>query len=220
MVTEQSMSESRRYHAEVADTSASRREGPHARIETVRAQRLERRVPQVICAKYATRTIRPARHYGAPDFRIRPIPDYSLELRMRTLLLLSVVATLTTIAACSDEQPATAPRSTPITTVPTTQASDVAPTGQGKPAAGFATVTIVTSNEISLPGGAIAGQAYCPAGTTRISGGYAFTSEGNLFAPPTVSQSYPIVNGWWVRAHNVMPGAYGAAFKVYVLCAS
>jgi hypothetical protein len=220
MATEQSMSVPRGYHAEIADTSAGCRDSSQARTEAVRAQRLERHAPQVICAKYATRTIRPARRLGAPDLRIRPIPDHSLELHMRTLLLLSVVATLATLTACSDEQPATAPRSTPTATVPTAQASDVAPTGQGKPAVGFATVTIVTSNEISLPGGAIAGQAYCPAGTTRISGGYVFTNEGNLTAPPSVTQSYPIVNGWWVRAHNVMPGAYGAAFKVYVLCAS
>ena len=139
---------------------------------------------------------------------------------MRTLLLLSVVATL---AACGDEQPATAPRSTPTATVPMAQAGVDAPTGQGKPVSGpvaFTTVTVVTSNEFSLPGGAIAGQAYCPAGTTRIGGGYTFTNEGNWSAPPIVTQNYPIANGWWVRVLATLPGSYGGAFKVYVLCAS
>ena len=139
---------------------------------------------------------------------------------MRTLLLLSVVATL---AACADEQPATAPRSTPTATVPMAQAGVDAPTGLGKPVSGpvgFTTVTVVTSNEFSTPGGAIAGQAYCPAGTTRISGGYAFTSEGNPSAPPIVTQNQPFGNGWWVRILATLPGSYGGAFKVYVLCAS
>jgi hypothetical protein len=68
MATEQSACVSRGYHAVIADASASRRAGPQARIETVGAQQLERHAPQVVCAKYATRTIRPARHHGAPDF--------------------------------------------------------------------------------------------------------------------------------------------------------
>jgi hypothetical protein len=135
---------------------------------------------------------------------------------MRSLLLLSIVA----LAACDDAQSTTAPANARAIPTPSAQASADAPTGQAKPLqqGGFTTVTVVTSNEFVNPGGGVAGSVACPAGTTRISGGYAFTNEGNWSVLPAVTQNVPLANGWFVRTVNT--GAVGVAFKVYVLCAS
>jgi hypothetical protein len=136
---------------------------------------------------------------------------------MRTLLLSAVVL----LAACDGTQPTTGPasaRSTP-TALAQENASDV--NNQGKPAAGAGfTVTTVTSADIYVPGGATAGQAYCPAGSTAISGGYAFVNEGSWSALPVVTQNQPFGNGWWVRVVNSEVGHMGMTFRVYVVCAS
>ena len=139
---------------------------------------------------------------------------------MRTLLLISVVATLAGLAACDDAQSTTAPTRARTVAAPAGQASIDIPTNQGKPAAGGLTVVVVTSNEVSTPGGAIAASVSCPAGTTRTGGGYVFTSEGNWVGLPTVTQNMPIANGWWVRVVNEAVGHGWTAFKVYALCAS
>lgn len=141
---------------------------------------------------------------------------------MRTVLLLSVIAVL---AACDDAQPTTAPanaRAIP-TPVADMNASGAA-VSQGKPApapSGWTKVTVVQSTEsVVLAGGATAAYASCPAGTTPISGGYVFTNEGNTAAPPSVTQSVPVADAWFVRVVDRMPGAFAAAFKSYALCAS
>ncbi len=141
---------------------------------------------------------------------------------MRTLLLASTLAVL---AACSDSQ----------TTAPSNARSgrasgDVAPSTQGiiihdgKPQSGptaYTTVTTVVSADATVPaGGAVAQKAYCPSGTTAISGGFEMVGFGSASAPPHVSQSMPYSNGWWVRVENSMTGASDMSFRVYVRCIS
>lgn len=143
---------------------------------------------------------------------------------MRTLFIVSILAAL---AACSDSQ-TTAPGSARSARA----SGDVAPSTKGiiihdgkpQPApSGFTTVTTIVSADAAAPsGGAVAQKAYCPAGTTAISGGYEMVGLGSPTAPPHVSQNMPYVgsNGWWVRVDNSMTGAYDASFRVYVLCIS
>lgn len=139
---------------------------------------------------------------------------------MRALLLpLTVVA----LAACDDAQPTTAPSTGRIAPVAAGQAAAGISIPQAKPApnTGFSTVTTVGSAEFTVnAGGATGGSVGCPDGTTRVSGGYAFTNEGALNATPTVTQSVPLSNGWFVRVVNRLPGAMDAVFTVFVLCAS
>jgi hypothetical protein len=142
-----------------------------------------------------------------------------MELAMRTRLLLSIAGTLATLAACDNNQPTTAPAtSAHLTPAPSAQVGDAA-TGQARAAGNGLTVTVVTSSDITVPGGAVAGSVLCPAGTTRIGGGYAMSNEGG-WEPFMVSQNQPFGNGWWVRVikPNVNPNP--VVFKVYALCAS
>ena len=138
---------------------------------------------------------------------------------MRTLLLSAVVM----LAACDNSQPTTAPASARSMPAALAQGNEGEPNNQGKPdaqAAGFTTVTVVTSADVYNPGGAVAGQAYCPAGRTPISGGYTFVSEGSWDALPVVTQNQPFLNGWWVRVVNAEVGHKPMSFRVHVLCAS
>jgi hypothetical protein len=138
---------------------------------------------------------------------------------MRIRLFLSIAGTLATLAACDDNQPTTAPAtSVRITPAPSAQVSDAA-AGQARSAANGLTVTIVTSNDVVVSGGAVAGSVACPAGTTRISGGYAMSSEGG-WEPFMVSQNQPFGNGWWVRVIKPNANPNPVIFKVYALCAS
>jgi hypothetical protein len=138
---------------------------------------------------------------------------------MRTLLLLSTVVAL---AACDDAQPTTAPSTGRIAPVAAGQAAAAISTPQAKPAPnpGFSTVTLESAEFAVAAGNAIGGSMGCPDGTIRISGGYGFTNEGAFSAAPTVTQSVPTSNGWFVRVVNRLPGATYAAFKVFVVCAS
>ena len=143
---------------------------------------------------------------------------------MRTLLIASILAAL---AACSDNQ-----TTAPANARSARASGDVAPSTQGviihdgkpQPApTGFTTVTTIVSADATVPaGGAVAQKAYCPSGTTAISGGYQMVGLGNSAAPPHVSQNMPYVgyNGWWVRVDNSMTGAYDMSFRVYVVCIS
>jgi hypothetical protein len=138
---------------------------------------------------------------------------------MRIRLFLSIAGTLATLAACDDNQPTTAPAtSVRITPAPSAQVSDGA-VGQARSAASGLTVTIVTSNDVVVSGGAVAGSVACPAGTTRISGGYAMSNEGG-WEPFMVSQNQPFGNGWWVRVIKPNANPNPVIFKVYALCAS
>jgi hypothetical protein len=141
---------------------------------------------------------------------------------MRTLLLASIFVTL---AGCSDSQ-----TTAPANARSARASGEVAPSARGtiirdnKPQSGptgYTTVTTVVSADAILPaGGAAAQKAYCPAGTTAISGGYEMVGFGSALAPPHVSQNMPYSNGWWVRVENSMTGAYAMSFRVYVLCIS
>ena len=91
---------------------------------------------------------------------------------------------------------------------------------RGGGANGGLTTVVVTSNEITNQGYAVAGQAMCPDGTTMLSGGYFYTNEGNPNAPMVVTQNYPFGNGWRVRTLNAIPGSWPASYKVYAVCAS
>jgi len=138
---------------------------------------------------------------------------------MRIRLFLSIAGTLATLAACDDNQPTTAPATRArITPTPSAQVSDGA-AGQARSATNGLTVTIVTSNDVVVSGGAVAGSVACPAGTTRISGGYAMSSEGG-WEPFMVSQNQPFGNGWWVRVIKPNANPNPVIFKVYALCAS
>jgi len=138
---------------------------------------------------------------------------------MRIRLLLPIAGTLATLAACDNDQPTTAPAtSARMTPAVSTQANDAA-VSQAKAAAGGLTVTTVTSNDIVVPSGAVAGSVACPAGTTRIGGGYAMSNEGG-WEPFMVSQNIPISNGWWVRVIKPNANPNPVVFKVYALCAS
>lgn len=143
---------------------------------------------------------------------------------MRTLMLVSVLAAL---AACADSQ-----TTAPARARSARASGDVAPSTQGiivhdnKPQptpTGFTTVSTVVSIDVDVPpGGAVAQKAFCPSGTTAISGGYAMGNLGNSDAPPHVSQDLPYVgyNGWFVRVDNTMTAAQDVTFHVYVLCIS
>ena len=138
---------------------------------------------------------------------------------MRTRLLLSIAGTLATLAACDKNEPTTAPHtSARITPAPSVQASDGA-VGQARATGNALTVTVVTSNDVVVTGGAVAGAVACPAGTTRISGGYAMSQEGG-WEPFMVSQNQPYGNGWWVRVIKPNANPNPVVFKVYALCAS
>jgi hypothetical protein len=143
---------------------------------------------------------------------------------MRTLLLISVVATsLIALAACDDTQSTTAPTSARVVTAPAGQASIDVPTNQAKPGQGpaaFTTVTVAMGNEVPVNGISTNAAIICPLGTTRTGGGYTFTVEGSSSAPPVVIQNMPIANGWWVRVANNIVGHQYAVFRAYALCAS
>jgi hypothetical protein len=142
-----------------------------------------------------------------------------MELAMRIRLLLSIAGTLATLAACDSNQPTTAPATTArITPSPSAQVSD-GDVGQARAAGNGLTVTIVTSNDVVVPSGAVAGSVACPAGTTRIAGGYAMSQEGG-WEPFMVSQNQPFGNGWWVRVIKPNANPNPVVFKVYALCAS
>jgi hypothetical protein len=142
-----------------------------------------------------------------------------MELAMRIRLLLSIAGTLATLAACDDNQPTTAPASSArITPALSAEVSDGA-VSQAKAAGNGLTVTIVTSNDVILTGGAVAGSIACPAGTTRTGGGYAMSQEGG-WEPFMVSQNQPFGNGWWVRVIKPNANPNPIVFKVYALCAS
>lgn len=138
---------------------------------------------------------------------------------MRTRLLLSIAGTLATLAACDDNQPATAPATSPrMSPAPSAQSNDVA-VGQARAGGNGLTITVVTSNDVVVTGGAVAGSVACPAGTTRTGGGYAMSQEGG-WEPFMVSQNEPIANGWWVRVIKPNANPNPVVFKVYALCAS
>ena len=138
---------------------------------------------------------------------------------MRIRLFLSIAGTLATLAACDDNQATTAPAtSARLTPAPSAQVSDGA-VGQARATGNALTVTVVTSNDVVVTGGAVAGSVACPAGTTRISGGYAMSQEGG-WEPFMVSQNQPYGNGWWVRVIKPNANPNPVVFKVYALCAS
>ena len=138
---------------------------------------------------------------------------------MRNRLLLSIAGTLATLAACDDNQPTTAPAtSARITPAPSAQVSDAA-VSQARAAGGNLNITVVTSNDVVVTGGAVAGSIACPAGTTRTGGGYAMSQEGG-WEPFMVSQNQPYGNGWWVRVIKPNANPSPVVFKVYALCAS
>jgi len=143
---------------------------------------------------------------------------------MRTRLFLSIAGTLATLAACDSNQPTTAPAITApaasvrITPTPSAQATDGA-VGQARAGGNGLSVTVVNSNDVVVTGGAVAGSVACPAGTTRIGGGYAMSQEGG-WEPFMVSQNMPFGNGWWVRVIKPNANPNPVVFKVYALCAS
>lgn len=143
---------------------------------------------------------------------------------MRTLLLAS---TLVVLAACSDNQQPTAPRSASSRG---SAAGDVAPVGQGiklpdaKPAdqVGFTNVTKVITTGVPInPGSQQVVTAHCPTGTVVIGGSYRLWGFDPAGAVPWVSQSEDDgSNGWSVYIANKQPGAIlGTAYAV-AYCAS
>lgn len=140
---------------------------------------------------------------------------------MRTLLLASALLVL---AACSDTQQPTAPRSASSRG---SGAGDVAPAGQGiaqpysKPTdqVGFTKVSRVESAMIVVQAGAMmTGHSYCPANTTLVSGGY---NVANISATlPFVAESLgsTVENVWEVRVYN--PGASAISLWVEAYCVS
>jgi hypothetical protein len=141
---------------------------------------------------------------------------------MRTLILVSALLAL---AACSDDDQATAPAFHPISNASVVPAASAGVVQSAKPVQGPTGFTQVSTDSsaviISVAGGAVAGQAYCPAGSVLTGGGYVMINEGNWQAPPVVTQNYsPYPNMWWVRIMNAMPGASNATFRVFVRCIS
>ena len=141
---------------------------------------------------------------------------------MRTVAMLSTAIALATTVACSDDHASTAPikargsvASAGEATVASTNAAPV------KGTIAFTKVTTVTTAEFPVDAGtAVAHTADCPAGTTLIGGGYAFSMEGNPDAPPRVSQSQPFYNSWWVRVTNWATNAHYASVIIYATCVS
>jgi hypothetical protein len=143
---------------------------------------------------------------------------------MRTLILLS---TLVLLAACSDDQHATAPRTSRSasnsTHELTTRIQDLTPgaNAQGKPASAFSTITTVISADKSIPAFSSSTDAHadCPAGTTVVGGGFQYGFFASN-APPTTTSSLPHNNGWWVTIGNEVSGAGDAVIRVWALCLS
>lgn len=140
-------------------------------------------------------------------------------MRIATFLLSSALL----LAACADNE-TTAPGSRLATDASGVSAaqSDLPPGPNLKPVdqVGWTKVTSVWS-AVASPGFSNAAQtANCPAGTTLISGGYAFTNTGNPDAPPLVRWSHAIGNEWYVSVANAATGAGAVAFQVYARCAS
>lgn len=142
---------------------------------------------------------------------------------MRTLLL---VSTMLLLAACSDNQQATAPRSVGSATsgagdrIPATASqTNSKPIDQ----VGFTKITrawlfphvAVSANSTGT------GTATCPAGTTVINGGYRILGVPNGGAFPIVIWSEDDgANGWTVILNNTQPGSVLLTLEVFAYCAS
>lgn len=143
---------------------------------------------------------------------------------MRTILLISAAAVL---AACSDNQQPTAPRSASSRS---SAAGQVAPSTQGiklpdaKPVdqVGFTKVGQIYTGVVWVnPGEFKWAVATCPDGSTVVGGGYEFSGgNGNKDAPAFISESRPWENTWRVAVSNYATGSQQAGFRAWVLCAS
>ena len=143
---------------------------------------------------------------------------------MRTIFLLSAAAVM---AACSDDQQPTAPRSTPSRS---SAAGEVAPGHRAslqpnaKPAdqVGFTKVTKVISTGIPIsPGGQQVVTAHCPTGTVVIAGSYRLSGFDPAGALPWVSQSEDDgSNGWSIYIANKQPGSILGTAYALAYCAS
>jgi hypothetical protein len=137
---------------------------------------------------------------------------------MRTII--SLLALSFAAAACGDKQP-TSPNTgkspSPGVSSPRTQLAkspDAKPTDQ----VGFSKVQTVSSSLESV----VAGEskdvfAYCPAGTTVVSGGHLAWVSGSA---PFISMSYPDGDRWHILVVNDQAGAAFLTIRAWVVCVS
>jgi hypothetical protein len=144
---------------------------------------------------------------------------------MRPFILLS---TLIVLAACNDDQHATAPisRSLNRATSPAgdTRVSSQLPSAQGKPTTvvGFTTITPVLSTLTFNPGVSGTVHADCPAGTTVVSGGFGYDLQNGFptVAAPSMISAGIVGNNWSIVISNNLPGAITWTIDVVAYCAS
>ena len=139
---------------------------------------------------------------------------------MRSNILILVAAIV--LAACADDQHATAPNSP--RSAASRSVADTPPGPSARPIAQVGwtqAVTIVSTAKNVAPGTAGVATATCPAGTTLVGGG--FTLDYNGGAAPAVYLNNPGIGstGWNVGVQN-MNAAGGPYVSVYAVarCAS
>ena len=141
---------------------------------------------------------------------------------MRTILTLVAVAAL---AACSDHQSPTSPKSLKpsleATSAPSSEATKAPPAG-AKPAdqVGFTKITKGLGGIAQVDGGFEGSSiAKCPTGTVLTGGGYTFTIGNGV--PPFVQKSQDDgANGWLVHVVNTAPGSNVVLVAAFAYCAS
>jgi hypothetical protein len=146
---------------------------------------------------------------------------------MRTLILLS---TLVILAACADDQHATAPansrslNSARSTAAGDARASSQLVSAQGKPtdAVGFTKITTVISTWTFPANGNGFAHTDCPVGTTVIGGGFGYDLPGGfpIVPAPSMIGSGIVGTGWQIALINNQPGAISWTIEVAAYCAS
>lgn len=142
---------------------------------------------------------------------------------MRTLMLFSL---LVVAAACADDQHPTSPvrAASPTVARPAMQGdktSDSSPNASSK-TVGFTQATQYFGNWISvhaLDGGGKVAHVACPVGTTPISGDYEIVGF-NPAAPPFISRSWAVGDGWSVVVYNGVVASTDLTARATAICAS
>ena len=141
---------------------------------------------------------------------------------MRALPLLSFAATLAALAACGDDQPATAPAAgapgrSASASQSAVEAAAAAPAAGAKPPR----FTAVQSEPFDIAANTLAARTVsCPVGSTPVGGGYHLAFQGSYTAPPIITGSLSTADGWRVMYTNTLVGSDKAIIMVHVICAT
>lgn len=109
---------------------------------------------------------------------------------------------------------------TPDTRATCTKPSHVEFSWTAQKASGWSQVTMTPGSEVSVaPGWQKGASAECPAGTTRISGGYSLSNFEVSKGIPVVLAEYATTNGWGVNVYNPAASVLAANVIAYASCA-